>query len=128
MTARRLRVLCALGAIAIVAGVGTVVASGHVRIVRHWSLYAASAPGQPYHLYLDPFPDARSCNRHGIRINRAGGRAYCGSRLVLSFDAKRESQLFWESIADPWSRICGPARPSARQDPVRRERRGPSAG
>jgi len=97
-----------LAGIVVVAGFGSAFASGQVQIVRHWSLYAASGPGQPYHLYLDPFLDLRSCSIYGAKIESVGGRAYCGSRLVLSFDRKRESQLFWELIVNPWTRICGP--------------------
>ncbi|HTV93529.1 MAG TPA: hypothetical protein VMG98_12515 [Verrucomicrobiae bacterium] len=110
MIARRLRFLyafCAFVATVVLAGVITF-ASGQVQIVRHWSLYAASGPGQPYHLYLEPFLDARTCDIYGAKIASVGGRAYCGSKLVLSFDRKRESQLFWELIASPWTRICGP--------------------
>jgi len=87
-------------------------ASGQAQIVRHWSLYAASGPGRPYHLFLDPFPDAHSCRVASAKIAAVGGRAYCGSRLVLSFDRDREHRLFWEfiSVANPWTRVCGPRR------------------
>ncbi len=108
MIPRSRRLLYALAAIVFLAGFGGAFASGQVEIVRHWSLYAASGPGQPYHLYLEPFVDARSCDIYGAKIASVGGRAYCGSKLVLSLDPKRESQLFWELIANPWTRICGP--------------------
>jgi hypothetical protein len=83
--------------------------AGRVHVVRHWSLYAASSVAQPYRLFLDPFPDARTCDVERAKIVDAGGRAYCGSRLALSFDRDGESRFFWEffSPANPWSRLCG---------------------
>ena len=83
-------------------------AANNVRIVRHWSLYAATSPHAVYHLFLEPFPDARTCETDRKKILAAGGGARCDSRLVLSFRAQEET-LFWEffSIANPWSRICG---------------------
>jgi hypothetical protein len=84
-------------------------ASGRVEIVRHWSLYSASGPGQSYELFLGPFPSAKTCQAEGQQIIRDGGRAYCGDSLALSFDRKREGQLFWEflSVANPWVNLCG---------------------
>jgi hypothetical protein len=105
MIARASLACCAL----LVLLAGGAFASGRVAVVRHWSLYAATGPQNPYHLFLEPFPDARSCNVYGKQILRVGGRARCTSKLVLSFDRARESALFWEflSVANPWARICG---------------------
>jgi hypothetical protein len=97
------------GAIIAMLGAFRSEALSNVEVVRHWSLYAASNAVQPYRLFLDPFPDARTCEVERDKIVNAGGRAYCGSRLVLAFDRDRESRLFWEffSPANPWSKLCG---------------------
>ena len=91
------------------------ISSTRVSVVRHWGLYAATGPGKPYQLFIDPFPDAKTCSADATQIVRAGGRAYCRDRLELSFDPKREEELFWEylSAGNPWSRLCGHRRPVA---------------
>jgi hypothetical protein len=108
MIAHRCFFFGAAALVAMIVLLGTF-ASGQVQIVRHWSLYAASGPDAPYHLFIDPFPDARTCRVESAKIASVGGRAYCGSHLVLSFDRAREQRLFWEflSVANPWSRVCG---------------------
>jgi hypothetical protein len=76
---------------------------------RQWSLYTADAPGAAYRLFLDPFPDARSCETDAAIVRRNGGRAQCRSRYVLAFDRGFHDRLAWEflSPANPFARICG---------------------
>jgi len=83
--------------------------SGQVQVVRHWSLYAATGPGKPYHLFIDPFPDAVTCGVASAKIASIGGRAYCGSHVVLAFDPARERRFFWQffSTENPWLGLCG---------------------
>jgi len=77
--------------------------------VTRWSLYAATDAAAPYRLFLDPFPDARSCDVDRRLILRNGGRADCRSRLVLAVGRGYDSQLAWEflSPANPFLRLCG---------------------
>lgn len=83
-------------------------AAGRLAIVNRWALYAASAPGRSYHLFLEPFPDAYTCNRAEAEIHRTGGRAYCTGHLAISFDPNGDTRLFWEfaSPANVWLRKC----------------------
>ncbi|HUA09164.1 MAG TPA: hypothetical protein VMA98_07795 [Candidatus Acidoferrales bacterium] len=99
----------AVFALAVLAATIAAFASGNVAVVRHWSLYAATNPRAAYHLFLEPFPDAHTCEIDREKILAAGGGARCSSRLVLSVDRAREEQLFWDffSIANPWNHLCG---------------------
>ncbi len=76
---------------------------------RQWSLYTASEAGSAYRLFLDPFPDARSCEADAAIIRRNGGSAECRSRYVLALDRGVRDRLAWEflSPANPFARICG---------------------
>jgi len=91
-------------------GIATI--ASHAEIVHHWALYAASGPGKPFHLFLEPFPDERTCRVESAAVTSAGGRSYCGQRIALTFDRQREEQLLWEffSPSNPWSKLCGPRR------------------
>jgi len=91
-----------------VAGVSATAAT-RLELVRHWALYAASNRHQPFHLFLDPFPNERTCLVESRVIEKAGGQAYCASHLSLTFDRVREDRLTWEflSPSNPWSKICG---------------------
>jgi hypothetical protein len=84
-------------------------AAANAAVVEHWNIYAASGPRRPFTRFLGPFPDAHTCNVEANEIVRAGGRAYCTSETVLSFDRSRETALIWEflSAGNPWQRICG---------------------
>jgi hypothetical protein len=87
--------------------------STRVELVDRWNLYAASGPGQPYRLFLGPFPDARTCQAESAAIARTGGLAHCSDRLVLSLDRSREDQLVWEFVATPWRKLCGNLTPAS---------------
>ena len=78
---------------------------------RQWSLYTASDAGSAYHLFLDPFPDAHSCEVDAAIVRRNGGAAQCRSRFVLALDRGLHDRLAWEflSPANPFARICGRA-------------------
>jgi hypothetical protein len=78
---------------------------------RQWSLYTASDASSAYHLFLDPFPDARSCEVDAKIVRRNGGAAQCRRRYVLSLDRSLRDRLAWEflSPANPFAKICGAA-------------------
>ncbi|HTA40498.1 MAG TPA: hypothetical protein VK760_15540 [Candidatus Acidoferrales bacterium] len=78
---------------------------------RQWSLYTASDASSAYHLFLDPFPDARSCEVDAKIVRRNGGTAQCRSHYVLSLDRSLRDRLAWEflSPANPFAKICGAA-------------------
>jgi hypothetical protein len=78
---------------------------------RQWSLYTAADAGSAYRLFLDPFPDARSCEVDAGIVRRNGGTAQCRSRYVLAFDRSLRDRLAWEflSPANPFAKICGAA-------------------
>jgi hypothetical protein len=78
---------------------------------REWSLYTAGDAGSAYHLFLDPFPDAHSCEVDAAIVRRNGGSAQCRSRFVLALDRGLHDRLAWEflSPANPFARICGRA-------------------
>jgi hypothetical protein len=90
-------------------GIPTAVLASYVD--REWSLYTASDAGSAYHLFLDPFPDAHSCEADAAIVRRNGGSAQCRSRLVLALDRGLHDRLAWEflSPANPFARICGRA-------------------
>jgi hypothetical protein len=104
---RRLAVIAVI-AIALLAVPVTVLAS---YVDQQWGLYTASAPGSAYRLFLDPFPDARSCEVDAAIVRRNGGSAQCRSRFVLALDRGLHDRLAWEflSPANPFARICGTA-------------------
>lgn len=85
------------------------IAAANAEVVEHWNVYAATGPKHAFTLFLGPFPDAHSCNVEAHEIVGGGGRAYCASQTVLSFDRKRETALIWEflSAENPWTRLCG---------------------
>ena len=78
---------------------------------RQWSLYTASDARSEYRLFLDPFPDARSCEVDAAIVRRNGGTAQCRSRYVLALDRSLRDRLAWEflSPANPVAKICGTA-------------------
>jgi hypothetical protein len=78
---------------------------------RQWSLYTAVDDRSAYHLFLDPFPDARSCEVDAAIVRRNGGSAQCRSRYVLALDRGLHDRLAWEflSPANPFARMCGRA-------------------
>jgi hypothetical protein len=100
---------CAPAAIAIVLAsiVAFTVLDPHP--VTHWSLYAATDASAQYRLFLDPFPDAHSCDVDRRLIVQSGGRAVCRSRLALAVGRRYDDQLAWEflSPANPFLRLCG---------------------
>ena len=100
--------LIAVIAIALLAIPATLLAS---YVDRQWSLYTASDAGSAYRLFLDPFPDARSCEADAAIVRRNGGSAQCRSRFVLALDRGLHDRLAWEflSPANPFARICGRA-------------------
>jgi hypothetical protein len=88
--------LIAVIAIALLAIPATVLAS---YVDRQWSLYTASDAGSAYHLFLDPFPDARSCEADAAIVRRNGGSAQCRSRYVLALDRGLHDRLAREFLA-----------------------------
>ena len=78
---------------------------------RDWSLYTATTPDSAYRLFLDPFPDERSCQADASIVRRNGGFAQCRSSYVLAFDRSLHDRLIFEflSPANPFARICGRA-------------------
>jgi hypothetical protein len=103
----RLAVIAAI-AIALL-GIPAAVLASYVD--RQWSLYTASDAASAYHLFLDPFPDVRSCEVDAAIVRRNGGSAQCRSRYVLALDRGLHDRLAWEflSPANPFARICGRA-------------------
>ena len=106
MSGRLRTALVILVAMLLFAGAG--IAASQAEIVQHWALYASSGPGKPFHLFLDPFPDEKTCQVDSRAIIGSGGRAYCAAHAALTFDRTGENRLLWEflSPANPWSRLC----------------------
>jgi hypothetical protein len=99
-----------LGAVIVmVAAPAIALASLRPQFETQWALYTATDAKATYTLYLDPFPDARSCEVDRRAFLRVGGFARCQSRTVLSFNSAQRDQLFWEfeSPGNPFSRLCG---------------------
>jgi hypothetical protein len=96
-------------AIAVVAVPAVALAALRPQFQTQWALYTADEAKAPYRLYLDPFPDARSCDLDRRVVLHAGGFARCESHIVLSFDRAKRDQLFWEfeSPGNPFLRLCG---------------------
>lgn len=78
---------------------------------RQWGLYTAGDSASSYRLFLDPFPDARSCEVDAAVVRRNGGLAQCRSRYVLAFDRGVRDRLAWEFLSpgNPFARLCGKA-------------------
>ena len=66
---------------------------------RQWSLYTASDAGSAYRLFLDPFPDAHSCEVDAAIVRRNGGAAQCRSRVVLALDRGLHDRLASEFVS-----------------------------
>jgi hypothetical protein len=106
-TLKRLAVVA--GITIVLLGIPAAVLASYVD--RQWSLYTALDARSAYGLFLDPFPDARSCEVDAAIVRRNGGAAQCRSRYVLALDRGLHDRLAWEflSPANPFARICGTA-------------------
>jgi hypothetical protein len=106
-TIKRLALVAGI-AIGLIGIPGTVLAS---YVDRQWSLFTASPADPAYRLFLDPFPDERTCEADAKIVRRNGGSAQCRSHYVLAFDRGVRDRLAWEflSPAGPFARLCAGA-------------------
>ena len=96
MRSLRTFALIAVIAVALLGVPATVLAS---YVDRQWSLYTATDSGSAYRLFLDPFPDARSCEIDAAIVRRNGGSAQCRSRYVLALDRGLHDRLARELLS-----------------------------
>ncbi len=103
---RRIIALAVLGAIL------SVLAFVRPHVVERWALYLGSpADMKDAHLFLDPFPDAVSCETRVQTFAANDERAFCAGRRGIEFGTARDEVLaedFNPFFAFAW--YCSPRR------------------
>jgi len=82
-------------------------------LVERWALYLGSPSDvRGAHLFLDPFPDATSCETRVRTFEANGERAFCASRRQFEFGSAQDAVLaadFDPFFAYAW--YCSPHHP-----------------
>ena len=82
-------------------------------VVERWALYlGAPSDVRGAHLFLDPFPDATSCETRVRTFEANGERAFCASRRQFEFGSAQDAVLaadFDPFFAYAW--YCSPHHP-----------------
>lgn len=99
------------GAVAGIVGLGAALVSYGAttyQVSNVWALYASHNEAGPYQVFIDPFPNRRSCDIERRIIVGAGGHAQCREHPQI-LKRSRYLDLAWEffSPGAPGLRLCG---------------------
>jgi hypothetical protein len=74
--------------------VATVAFVAQPHVVERWALYLGPGPAPSRgRLFLDPFPNAMSCESRVRLFHRNGESAFCASRRELAFGSRTDAIL-----------------------------------
>ncbi len=70
------------------------IAGARPHVVERWALYLGSASdAKDAHLFLDPFPDAASCETRVRTFEANDERAFCSGHRELAFGGRYDAVL-----------------------------------